>query len=594
MCKAYALALHAAVILVALPNLCPLARAAAQPILMLQRHSYIRMLNPLLVSSDNGFHGVVNLTRSSPEILDQIAAASRSAATRSTRITKAHALSWGLDLNLRGDWMLERGYQYVTGNVSSSGKAFGFRSGNASWYHRHFRVFRLVKVLAKIVLQASVFVSLFISLEFSQIFQNAASCNKRQQQSLLPVTVTATHTNAENNNSDADDNALRNSLGGNNTVDIGAKNSQRNRDLDLSIDIPHEIPPLPAEFYVNLRENKHVWNFPRKSESKAGNVDGGFVGVKGGTRDTCVRDTDTCVSNGLVKNGRKKVLFLGAFSSPSHAIMADGKEVAVEGLRLMSEIREFQKLFSDRETVMLPAASWSDVVSSLNRLTPEILHLSGHCINDSWVFEGEDRAVSCIGGAAIGRMLAAECSETLRCVVLSGCKSDVIARKIKEKVGKNVRVVCATTKLNNTFAAKFCSSFYKKLLGAEGESPFDSKASKASCSDNVCLSAFSQASFQFQSKRTAAAAYSVQKQKQNQFQNNQSSGANPDEANSREIGMFLGDPSFVQHALDAKGNPILDFDHEGNPHPSGPDGVAAFSPLCYKCVPRAGGVFKML
>jgi len=60
---------------------------------------------------------------------------------------------------------------------------------------------------------------------------------------------------------------------------------------------------------------------------------------------------------------------------------------------------------------------------------------------------------------------------------------------------------------------------------------------------------------------------------------------------SREL--KFGDPSKHLHVV-VEGVPLLDFNHLGEPHEVGPDGVPIYSQSCRRCNPKVGGVFTML
>mmetsp|Transcript_4270 Transcript_4270/g.6810 ORF Transcript_4270/g.6810 Transcript_4270/m.6810 type:complete len:418 (-) Transcript_4270:175-1428(-) len=243
-------------------------------------------------------------------------------------------------------------------------------------------------------------------------------------------------------------------------------------------------------------------------------------------------------------NQKRKVKLLAAFSSPSHATV-NGTQIAVEGLRLMSEMRSFQKVFPSESIMMLPAAAYEDLVSALNVVDPEILHLSGHCLEGKWVFEGDSREVSCVPGRKLGKLLSTV--KTLNCIVLSGCRSIGIGETLRKYVPKRVRIVCSSTKLNNTFASEFCSEFYRQL---------EKKNWNAGTIDDCYLNTKSMLS-----------------------------------CSSREL--KFGDPSKHLHVV-VDGVPLLDFNHLGEPHEVGPDGVPIYSQSCRRCNPKVGGVFTML
>mmetsp|Transcript_29110 Transcript_29110/g.40513 ORF Transcript_29110/g.40513 Transcript_29110/m.40513 type:complete len:290 (+) Transcript_29110:2-871(+) len=240
---------------------------------------------------------------------------------------------------------------------------------------------------------------------------------------------------------------------------------------------------------------------------------------------------------------KKNLKFLGAFSSPSHATMPNGAQIAVEGLRLMSEMRTFQRIFDSENMLMLPAASFDDLRSALMKVAPAVIHLSGHCCDEKWVFEGESRAVNCVSGQDLGAMFSTV--RGLKCVVLSGCRSHKMAKAIKTLV-PNLRVLCSETKLNNTFATSFCGRFYEEL---SEQKEFDVEK------------CFAKARFGIRSA----------------------------------CDLKFGDPSKQLHEISKDGMPVLDIDHKGQPHPVDErSGLPVYSKHCKRCNPDLGGTFTLL
>mmetsp|Transcript_2845 Transcript_2845/g.4315 ORF Transcript_2845/g.4315 Transcript_2845/m.4315 type:complete len:772 (-) Transcript_2845:192-2507(-) len=265
---------------------------------------------------------------------------------------------------------------------------------------------------------------------------------------------------------------------------------------------------------------------------------------------------------------RHRVAFLGAFSSPSFAVTPNGV-TPVEGLRLMREMREFQRVFGP-QAILLPAASFSDLEVALQTYDPSIIHLSGHCHEDSWIFEGKNRAVSSVTGAEIGRLIRisnarnnanANTNYGVHCVVLSGCKSAAVAESIKKQC-PSVLVLAADTKLNNTFATDFCSRFYHKL------NHYDKKTLKLGIHAGFNTPSVS---------RRQDLITQVFGDTRREFKEPH-----------RTDGMQFGDPSDAMHRIGPDGKEVLDFDHDGNPHPP------AYSSKCLLCNPNMGGVFKIL
>jgi len=249
-----------------------------------------------------------------------------------------------------------------------------------------------------------------------------------------------------------------------------------------------------------------------------------------------------------VRKGKRKVLFLGAFSSPSHATASNGSQIAVEGLRLMSEMRTFQRIFGAENALLLPAASLDDLISASKRVSPTVVHLSGHCYEEKWVFEGESRAVSCVSGDQLGELFLQ--MEGLKVVVLSGCQSSKLAGAVKKRVGDKAKVIFSTTKLNNTFASSFCGDLYTKLV--ENADDFKNPASVKEIFKTV-----------------------VEKHR-----------------NSPEL--KFGDPTPMLHQMGLGGIPIMDVDHLGKPHPVDFAGRPVFSQHCWRCNPPLGGKFEMM
>mmetsp|Transcript_15793 Transcript_15793/g.30878 ORF Transcript_15793/g.30878 Transcript_15793/m.30878 type:complete len:276 (-) Transcript_15793:133-960(-) len=254
----------------------------------------------------------------------------------------------------------------------------------------------------------------------------------------------------------------------------------------------------------------------------------------------------------MMKDGRRRVSFLGAFSSPSHAMTPKGKQVAVEGLRLMAEMRSFQKIFGAENCLMLPAASWEDLIAASKNVSPALIHLSGHCFKEQWVFEGQSREVSCVSGDELGKLFLK--MKGLRAVILSGCQSSCLGHAVKKRVGDEVQIICSTTKLNNAFASAFCADFYKKLAEHEIK---DSKE------DFIIGKAF----------RETISKYNFGK------------GTNT---------LKFGDPSPMMHRDGDDGGRVLDFDHLGNPHPTDSSGNGVYSEHCLRCNPQCGGKFEII
>jgi len=254
----------------------------------------------------------------------------------------------------------------------------------------------------------------------------------------------------------------------------------------------------------------------------------------------------------MIKDGRRRVSFLGAFSSPSHAMTLKGKHIAVEGLRLMAEMRSFQKIFGAENCLMLPAASWEDLIASSKNVSPALVHLSGHCLKEQWVFEGQGREVSCVTGDELGKLFLK--MKGLQAVILSGCQSSCLAHAVKKRVGDSVRVVCSTTKLNNTFASAFCADFYKRLAV---------RGIKDSKEDMMMEKAFNE----------TTSKYMIGK-----------------ETNT----VKFGDPAPMMHREGDDGGRVLDFDHLGNPHPTDSSGNPIYSQQCLRCNPQFGGKFEMI
>jgi len=249
-----------------------------------------------------------------------------------------------------------------------------------------------------------------------------------------------------------------------------------------------------------------------------------------------------------MREGKRKVLFLGAFSSPSHATASNGSQIEVEGLRLMSEMRTFQKVFGAENALLLPAASWDDLVSASQRVSPTVVHLSGHCFEEKWVFEGESRAVSCVSGDQLGELFLQMTG--LKVIVLSGCQSSKLARAIKKRIRGKAKVICSTTKLNNTFASTFCGDLYTKLV--ENADDFKDPASVSEIFETI-----------------------VHKHR------------NSD-------GLKFGDPTPILHKMGPEGVPIMNVDHLGKPHHVDFAGRPVFSPHCWRCNPPLGGKFEMM
>jgi len=250
----------------------------------------------------------------------------------------------------------------------------------------------------------------------------------------------------------------------------------------------------------------------------------------------------------MPQDEKRRLSFLGAFSSPSHAMTPKGKHVAVEGLRLMAEMRSFQKIFGAENCLMLPAASWEDLENASKTVAPALVHLSGHCFKKEWVFEGQSREVRCVSGKELGKLLLK--MKGLLVVILSGCKSSHLAREVKSCVGDNVRIVCSPTKLNNEFASAFCANFYKRLAFGIRDQKEDLMIEKAF-------------------KETVA------------------------KFKAGKENVKFGDPGPMMHC-EGDGGVILDVDHLGNPHPTDSFGNPIYSKICLRCNPQHGGEFEIL
>lgn len=256
----------------------------------------------------------------------------------------------------------------------------------------------------------------------------------------------------------------------------------------------------------------------------------------------------------------KQTVCIFGFSSPSHLTTTDGARLTVPGLRLMSEMRAFQRVMNGNgrgrcNVIMLPALTWEDFCQHMETSAPRLVHLSGHCHDGHWVFESPDRSARPVPAAELGRVLGR--SPGLRCVVLSGCHSVAVGRVVQEAVNSSrrgssvtrVRVLCATTKLDNRFATAFTARFYRALMGGRApETAF----------------ALAKADSSLQARDSPASV------------------------------LRFGDPAPHLHDIGKGGRPILNCDHKGLPHPTDAQGKPVFSPACRRCAPLYGGEFALL
>jgi hypothetical protein len=125
---------------------------------------------------------------------------------------------------------------------------------------------------------------------------------------------------------------------------------------------------------------------------------------------------------------RVTILFVAANPPGTERIFLDQEYRTLENQRRRALHRDAIGLDA------LWAASPLDLTSKLNESQPAVIHFAGHGTRDGILFVNDlDRYVA-VPGTAL-RALLAECSTTLKLVVLNACYSDDIAREIVEVVG---------------------------------------------------------------------------------------------------------------------------------------------------------------
>ncbi len=152
---------------------------------------------------------------------------------------------------------------------------------------------------------------------------------------------------------------------------------------------------------------------------------------------------------------KKKILFLSA--NPASDLRIDKEAKAIKSNILKSEVRD--NIEFEIELAVTP----DDIMETILRYKPNIVHFSGHGEKDGIIVEDDHGAPMIIPLNALGnlfKIFAKDVDINLECVVLNACYSEEQAFKIAEHI---THVIGMNKKIKDTSSIRFSTGFYKSL-----------------------------------------------------------------------------------------------------------------------------------
>lgn len=184
-------------------------------------------------------------------------------------------------------------------------------------------------------------------------------------------------------------------------------------------------------------------------------------GIKCGDERGAIINPGTAPGSGIIleyTDDKIKILFLGA--NPLNKTR----------LRIDKELREIEiglRMSKERENILL-SERWAVTASMLQQAildeNPNIIHFSGHGTEDGIMLEDSDGNYQFVPEQALENLFSLF-SDTVKCVILNACYSEIQARAISKHIQY---VIGMSSAIPDETAISFSVGFYKALGAGKG------------------------------------------------------------------------------------------------------------------------------
>lgn len=164
-------------------------------------------------------------------------------------------------------------------------------------------------------------------------------------------------------------------------------------------------------------------------------------------------------SKNTPKNGRPKILFLAANSviAGGYRLRLDKeKKKIIEALRILEE-------FSKYEWIDIPDAEITDLENVILRVSPSIIHFSGHGKAEGIAFMGPGENAEILKKNHLGNLIHSFLSPPPECIILNSCFSMVLSEELRNSTRY---LIGSESQIDDHVAIEFSDRFYTSLEGS--------------------------------------------------------------------------------------------------------------------------------